>query len=64
MARPRKPDDQRLKLVTTSLSRRELDAIERFAETRGVKVARVVRALIRQGFRNLKTVEPESSLTL
>jgi hypothetical protein len=64
MARPRKAEDEKLVPVSTSLPKNEAEALERLAEQRRVPLAMLLRALLSSRFRNLKTTEQISSLTL
>lgn len=64
MARPRKPPGEKLVPVSTSLPQTEVEALERYAEAKSIPLAELIRALVSIRFRNLKTLPPESSLTL
>lgn len=64
MGRPRKPEHEKLVVVSTCLSPREAAAIDRVAESRGVSRAHLIRVILTKRIDYKKTDTPDSSLTL
>lgn len=64
MARPRKPEDEKLVTVSTCLPKDVADAIRRVATARRVLPSEVLRKLVLRGFRYRENATDESSLTL
>ncbi len=64
MARPKKPDAERMVQFWTHLPPDVAAVIERAAESNQTHVSIVLRKLVLAGFQTLKTRPAESSLTL